>query len=136
MKMNIVVAKPPIWDQACKHFPIDTTKVVFAWGEMLYNPGNVPVDDALNEHEDMHRIQQLLMGGPELWWQKYFKDPVWRAQQEAEAYGKQYAYVCRQTKDKLQRARYLGHIVADFSGGMYGINMLPEEARLAILQRA
>lgn len=131
---TIVKDKPPIWAAAQKAFDFDEAKTIFSWGDIIYNPGGVEVDQFLETHEGVHQGQQEQCGGPHAWWMQYIADPMFRAHQECEAYGAQYAHFCRVYKDKVLRKRYLDSIVADLSGGMYKLTMMPEEAKVAILK--
>lgn len=133
---QIVKDKPPIWDAVKANFDFDPERTIFSWGDIIYNPGGIEVDKFLEAHEGVHQMQQEQIGGPHPWWDRYIKDPAFRAKQEAEAYGVQYALFCRTYSDRTVRARYLNSLVHDLSGGMYKLSMLPAEAKLAILQRA
>jgi hypothetical protein len=73
---------------------------------------------------------------PGEWWSKWLHDPAFRAEQEAQAYGAQYALYCRHRKDKNTRAKYLNAIANAFSGGLYKLTFAAADARAAILKRA
>lgn len=60
--MKILIEKPPIWDEAVKIFDIKGKPVVFAWGDILYNPTDAIVPPELWAHEMTHGVQQKKFG--------------------------------------------------------------------------
>lgn len=131
--MEIIIDKPPIWDEAHKHFDIDDTCTVYTWGNKLYNPANVDIPEALMAHEKTHTKQQEAEGGPEKWWKRYFAEPGFRAQEEAEAYAAQYVHYANRHTDRNKRMKYLIELSTALSSGMYGLTMVRSEAREAIM---
>lgn len=105
--MKIIRDKPPIWDEAHRHFEIDDAITFYTYGDILYNPAGIEVTADLAVHEYTHWQQQEDVGGPEIWWRRYFDDRRFRAQQEAEAYARQYRFFCRENLDRNTRFRYL-----------------------------
>ena len=131
---TIVKEQPPIWAAAKKVFDFDEEKTIFSWGDIIYNPGGVEVDQFLRTHEGVHEGQQEQNGGPQQWWMRYLKDPMFRAHQECQAYGAQYAHFCRVYKDKGLRKKYFDSLVHDLTSGMYKLHMTREDATVAILK--
>lgn len=119
--MKISTNKPPIWSDAKEAFKFDEARTVFTYGDTLYNPAGVIIPDHLMIHEMVHEGQQQ---GDEnvakIWWKRYIKDPQFRVEQELEAYGAQYAYICGIIKDKNARFRTLHQLAVDLAGPMYG----------------
>lgn len=137
--MEIKNEKPPakIWDRALRLFSIDTDNVMFSYDGVLYNPANRPVDQFLMIHEATHMKQQEdTEGGCDAWWEKYFTDAPFRAEQEVQAYGAQYRLYCRIRKDRNYRAKYLHAIAAGLSSGMYALTMPYNDAVAAVRKRA
>lgn len=131
--MQIINKKPPIFDEAHKHFDIDDSATIYTWGDIIYNPAGIRIAQELVEHESIHSRQQEEIGGPELWWKKYFEDPVFRANQEAEAYGAQYAYYCNFcNRDRNYQTRYLYRLAQILSSDMYKVSMSHSDAIKAI----
>lgn len=123
-EMTIVIGKPPIWEEAHKHFKIDDMKTVYTYGDKLYNPAGLTIEDHLMAHESTHADQQLsLEGGPAEWWKQHFADPKFRLTQELEAYQNQYIFFCSRHGDRNTRARFLHVIAGDLSSGMYQIGL-------------
>jgi len=132
--MNILIQKPPIWEEAHKHFEIDDARTIYTYGDTIYNPSNVIIDPDVLEHESVHVRQQAnTEGGPRAWWRHYFDDMSFRIGQEAEAYGRQYWSFCRHEKDRNKQTRYL-YMIAGFLGSkMYGVEIKNSEA-LALIK--
>lgn len=117
--MKILNEKPPFLDKiiaAGMNPSLDRT--VFTYGDTIYNPSGKNVPDYLIEHEEVHCDQQG--NDPKAWWDKYLKDPVFRLNQELEAYAAQYAYMCAVVRDRNKRARILHEIANVLSGPTYG----------------
>lgn len=136
--MKIVIGRPPqwIWDKAHELFEVDDSGTTYAYAETIYNPAGINLPIEIIEHEETHRRQQRDMGGADVWWKRYFEDPVFRAAMEAEAYGRQYQIYCRRQPDRNRRAAYLFTYASILSGKQYGINMSLSDARKAIQHAA
>lgn len=105
--------------------------VIFTYGDTIYNPGNVNIPEYLIVHESTHTEQQG--NDPDSWWARYVKDPYFRLQQEVEAYGNQFAFMCETVRDRNKRSRLLlelGHIL---SGPTYG-NMITREGAMRMIK--
>jgi hypothetical protein len=135
--MKILNEKPPIWDEAHKHFTIDDDRVLFTYGDTLYNPSGRAIDESFIAHEEVHAKQQTAYeGGAEAWWKRYFIDTAFRLTQEAQAYARQYAYICHKYSshaDWIVRMKYLERISEDFSGATYNLGITEKEAKTIIL---
>lgn len=137
--MKTVIGRPPewIWERAHKMFKIDDDLTTYAYGDTIFNPAGLRLPIELVAHEEVHGLQQRnTEGGAEGWWIRYFNDPVFRAAQEAEAYGRQYAVLCMRVKDRNQRAIYLHQLAELLSSGMYGVNVSTSDAKKAIMRGA
>lgn len=118
--MKILIEKPPIWDEAHRHFEIDDSMTIYTWGDIIYNPAGIEIGGDLIAHENQHRLQQIrYQGGKEKWWDDYFDNPQFRADQEAQAYAAQYDYYCSQTKDRNERYRLLNILATSMSSPLY-----------------
>lgn len=133
---KIVKDKPPIWEAAKKAFDFDERYTIFSWGDIIYNPGGIDVDEFLIAHEGTHQRQQEAIGGPHPWWMRYIGDAVFRCEMEAQAYAVQYNLFCKKNKDREVRSRYLGGLAHDLASGMYKLTIPQADARAAILKRS
>lgn len=133
IEFEIVTTIPPIWEEAHKHFEIDDEFTVYTYGNKLHNPARLRLPTETIEHEKVHMIQQSKTeGGPAEWWKKYFADPEFRFLQECEAYGRQYAFYCREKKDRNARARYLWELARVLTSPMYKVEKDHSDARQRI----
>jgi len=121
--MKIEVKKPPIWDEAHKHFEIDDTCTIYTWGDTICNPANLLLSQELIDHESVHGMQQMAIGGPEIWWQNYLADSDFRLRMEAEAYARQYLSFCSRVHDRNRQAKYLWLLASTLSSPMYKVNV-------------
>mgnify|MGYP001591069916 CR=1 FL=1 len=109
-----------------------TTLVTY--GHELYNPGGVEIPDHLIVHEETHEKQQGQ--DPDIWWERYLKDLKFRLTQEVEAYGRQFAYICRSTHEPRQRDKILRELGRILSSPTYGNIVKQENAEKMILKKA
>jgi hypothetical protein len=90
---NLKIKKelPPNYLDIAKVFTdLDLDNTLFCYGDTIYNPGGKDITPDLEIHEDTHRVQQGT--APDLWWDKYLTDPLFRLDQEVEAYSAQYQF--------------------------------------------
>lgn len=131
--LEIVIGKPPIWEEAHKHFKINDNETVYTYGEKIYNPAGFHIPNHLMAHEAMHADRQIVYpGGPKAWWAKYFEDAAFRQAEELIAYQGQYQYYCMFDFDRNRRARFLVTIASDMASPMYNAGIAPDEARRII----
>ncbi len=118
----MIIGLPPIYEDAKKAFNLkDGAPIYFTYGDTIYNPTGVEITDELIRHEETHMEQQQFSREVAvLWWQRYIQDAEWRVEQEAEAYGNQYALYCQKEKDRNKRVKYLHKIAGYLSSEMYG----------------
>lgn len=114
--------KPPVWDEAVKAFGLKEGQIVyFTYGNTIYNPAGGTITEDLIAHEMCHiEQQQADENVANIWWKRFFKDPAFRIEQEAEAYGAQFAHARQRIKDRNQLHRYLYEIAGHLSGPTYG----------------
>lgn len=116
--MKILELYPPNIKEIEKKFDLTGLQPVFAFGNVIFNPHNIQIDQFLLTHEMTHQKQQG--NRPMEWWEKYLSDPLFRMEQELEAYRNQYSLFCKKVTDGNKRARYLHGIAISFSSKMYG----------------
>ena len=118
--MQIVNEKPPIWAEVIDMIGATPRGAIFCWGDKIYNPDGIIVRDYLIAHEVVHEDQQRATGSPEAWWVRYLDDPWFRVQEEVEAYGAQYRFMCKRAKDRNMQTRILTDLARSLSGPLYG----------------
>lgn len=119
----IIVNTPPkeIYRKAKELWGVDFENTVFTVGDKIHTKHTITYD--LLAHEEKHSRQQKECGVNE-WWDRYFKDPKFRLQQELEAYQEQYRSVVLNVSDRNEQARALFFFATSLSGDMYG-RMIP-----------
>lgn len=136
--MHILSQRPPNYDQLKEAFGFNDKKIVyFTYGNIIYNPHGKSITDDLIRHEQIHGEQQQydpLIA--KLWWERYLIDPEWRIEQEGEAYGAQYDFICQKVKDRNLRVKYLHKFAEALSGPLYGNVISHSEATIKIKEYA
>lgn len=139
--MDIIVAKPPMWDEISKVFQIEGKPVIFSWGRKIYNPAAVPIRPELLQHEAVHGERQIngqVNGNAEEsireWWHQYLADAEFRLDEEVRAHRAEYRWLCsdQRLKDRNLREHALRNIAARLSAPLYGGMISYREARHAL----
>lgn len=132
--MNVTLAKPPNYDEIVEKFGKENAeKVVFTYGNTIYNPNRINLETHLLVHEQTHGKQQNYDNvTAKLWWMRYFEDPTFRIDQEVEAYHAQYKVICKEVRDRNMQAKYLQQLAAYLSGDIYGNAISFRDARARI----
>lgn len=133
--MKLKKELPPNYEEIIKTLnPNEHT--VFTYGDTLYAPhitDDKQIEDHLWIHEETHEQQQK---NPVEWWNRYLADPDFRLEQELEAYGKQYAFVCKKNLNAKIKKLFLEHIAADLCSPIYGGLLTQGEAESKIRNKA
>lgn len=128
-----VFEQPPNIAAIRSAFPMikDRKGLLFAYSDRIYNPDRVKISPWLIAHEMRHCKQQWDVGGPEIWWGLYLKDPVFRLRQEVEACKVEYQTFLevQPPPNRLARARHMDTIVERLSSGVYGYMCRRKEAK-------
>ena len=131
--MKLSKDKPPNYDKISKAFDLSKKKgIAFTYGDTLYSPENDNIPDHLWAHEETHEKQQG--DDPEVWWDKYIKDPGFRLDQELKAYRNQLNFA-RKKYTRKQRIELLNSIAKDLSSEIYGYLIDYKQARKMIRAR-
>ena len=131
--MEIVVSKPPMWEEINEAFNVEGKAVIFSWGHRIYNPQNLEISGALMAHEAVHGQRQ---GTEERkiaeWWKQYIIDPKFRYTEELAAHRAEYRAMKSWTKDRNQSSKYLHQVAQRLASPLYGGVVTHTEARRAI----
>ena len=95
-----------------------TKTVVYCYQNTLYNPSSAEIRPDILANEETHTRQQG--DKPDAWWDSYLEDSMFRMNQESEAYGNQYRFICKLVKDREHRNKILFELAAHLSGPIYG----------------
>lgn len=129
--MKIVVDRPPMFDEINKAFNIINTKVIFAWGDIIYNPSNFDIPPELIAHEEVHGKRQ----GDDIegWWQNYLQSPSFRLEEEIPAHQAEYQWMCK-NGNRGHRRKALKFVASRLAAPLYGRMTTPSNAKRLILK--
>jgi len=120
---------PEIYYQCREKFGVDWNKgITITYGDTVYS--NRPISEDLKVHEEVHVQQQIIMG-KDIWWNKYLTDKEFRLSQEVEAYRRQIGYI-KMFYNRKTRRMIEKHIV-DSMATLYGGMCTKDEARKLVL---
>ena len=128
-KLKIKNEYPPNYEKIKAAFDVDGKEVCFAYGDTIYNPLKGDIPEHLMVHEAIHSKQQNT--DPEGWWDRYLTDPMFRLEQEIQAYASQYIYVKRLYNEKVY-STFLDGLAHDLASEIYGNIITFDKARSAI----
>lgn len=129
--MKILIDYPPNIDEIDAVFYIRAKHgILYAWGDMIFNPSNIAIPPELLAHEKTHGARQLDWHGEPgigLWWMRYLHDPYFRLLEELLAHRAEYNYLCRgATRSKRRHA--LTVTSRRLAGRLYGRLLNQEKA--------
>ena len=131
--MEIVLARPPMFDEIDAVFHVAGKPVIFTWGNTIYNPEGCTVSPALKAHESVHAQRQTNDDRQiRSWWERYLLDPQFRYAEELAAHRAEYRAFKSWTKDRNELAQRLHQIAGRLSGPLYGGVASYTEARRSI----
>ena len=131
--MNIIVASPPIYDRIAEQFPAIRGQkgIVYAFGEVIFNPDGVAIPPQILAHEAVHCERQKERGAA-AWWESYLADQGFRFEEELAAHRAEYRHVCTTVKDGNKRNQELFRIAGRLASPMYGSMVGAGKARSMI----
>ena len=131
--MNIEIGYPPNYEKIKSRLTVEKNKkIVFTYGDTLYNPSNGFVSKDLEVHEKTH-IKQQAMSTPDKWWEFYLTEDLFRLDQEVEAYRNQYRYFKQNSVIKDRIPQLLERLAHDLSSPVYG-NIITFEGALELIR--
>lgn len=130
--MEIKKEKPPNYNEIVKNFPAveQNNKVIFTYGNTIYNPHDVYVSPDLEVHEETHSVRQIEQGADN-WWKKYFDDAEFRLEEELFAYKNQYNFIKEKFTNKTAK-QALEFFASTLSSELYGEIITFHEAHTKI----
>ncbi len=110
-----------------------SSRNIFAYDHVIYNPGGTKLPLELLAHERVHFEQQdAHIGGVVGWWEDFLSDPEFRLAQEIPAHKVEYRTFCKYNKDRNMQAQALRAMGQRLSAPMYGGIITTNEAMKAI----
>lgn len=121
---------PPNIEEIRAVLPV-TSRNIFAYDHVIYNPGGGKLGPELLAHEAVHFEQQDEIGVVQ-WWKKFLEDEAFRLDQEIPAHRAEYFEYCKGHRDRNERANMLRQLGRRLSAPMYGSIITVNEAMKAI----
>lgn len=123
--------QPPVWGALVERFNPNWERTACAYGDTI-RAKHLPLPADVDAHERVHLQQQGgTAEGAAAWWEKYLSDPVFRYEQELQAYREQYRFLKKTVKDGNELTRRVYKLAADLNS-MYGLQVTQAEALRAI----
>jgi hypothetical protein len=146
--MRIVQAYPPNIDEIDAAFQVRGKPILFAFGEIIYNPMGVAIAPELLAHEAVHGRRQLGSAEPgtargddaiRVWWHRYINEPAFRLEEEIFAHIAEFAELCRLhgkrwVSQRNMRRTYAAHVARRLAAPLYGKLISVAQAKDILLE--
>lgn len=136
----MVYENPPNIDQIDAAFGIRGQRVLFAYGDRIYNPTRFAVPPQLIAHEMVHgRRQGLRASDIERWWERYIADAGFRLEEELPAHIAEFEKACEVEAPRWHSQRNMRRMMAAvtarrLAAPLYGNLISIDDAKKAILE--
>lgn len=107
-----------MFDEIDAVFNIAGKPIIFAWGDILFNPMNIRVTPALMAHETIHGKRQGMFINK--WWACYLDDPKFRLHEEILAHKKEYQTLLETSRNRHERRLLLKQTAKRLANPLYG----------------
>ena len=125
---DVQVDYPPNYQQLIKWRPvIEQRKVIFAWGQTVYNPHNINLTAPLMNHEAVHGIRQMEFLDVQNWWDLYIEDPSFRLSEELLGHHAEW-YTRAEVGNRPERRKAMAEVAAKMASPIYGPMCTKKEA--------
>lgn len=127
--MRVVKALPPNFQAIKAVFPLAIkSTVIFAYGDIIYNPSGQALPQEIIAHEEAHGKRQLEIG-VERWWELYLTDKHFRYHEELLAHREEYKQACKLYTSREHRRSQLKIIARKLCSPLYGNVVNMEKAK-------
>ena len=116
--MKVISGYPPLIDKIDEVFHCKDQQVIYAWGDIIYQPFTFVIPNFLIAHEEVHGGRQ----GDDIegWWKRYMEDIEFRYQEELHAHAKEFQVRSRGVKDRNLKSQLLMWSAARLNAPLYG----------------
>jgi hypothetical protein len=131
--MQIIEDFPPgkLYSAIAERFPaVKNHRVIFAYGDVIFNPQRVEITPALLAHEGVHGYRQG--NDPMAWWGRYLNDIDFVFQEELVAHVAEAEAMMRSAPSRQQRRRAIPIVARKLAAPIYGPMITTHKARTAI----
>ncbi len=119
--MRVVHDYPPLMDEIDKKFHVRGKPVIYAWGELIYNPTGQTIAPQLLAHEAVHGRRQ----GSDVfgWWRRYIDDAAFRLAEEIPAHRAEYLALIGGQPNRHTRRRAMKATARRLAAPLYGVDI-------------
>lgn len=129
MKMELIHARPPMYDEIADAFDVRGKPILFAWGNVIYAPQTSDISVPLLRHEEAHGKRQLQFEKISGWWTRYINDPDFRLEEEKIGHIAEYLALLRNYSARNDRRRVLSFVAGKLASNLYRYSITKDEAR-------
>jgi len=123
---------PPNYPAIRDAFPaIARFKVIFAYGNVIYNPDMMDIPPHVWAHEEVHSARQGR--DPVGWWIRYIDDPAFRLEEELLAHAMELQVLTAGASRQIRRSS-VKLLARKISAPIYGPMITSKAARTEILE--
>ncbi len=133
--MRIVFERPPNFEEIDAKFRIAGKPIIFAYGDVIYNPMRVTIPPHLIVHEGMHGYRQKEFG-VENWWRSYIDSDWFRREEEILAHQAEYRALVRGSRNRADRRACLKQTAKRLASPLYGRMIGFARARAVLVEAA
>lgn len=128
LQQTQVFEQPPIINELMGRFNLKGKRVIFSWGDIVYNPTRMYVSPSLIAHEAVHGERQLDFG-IDAWWRRYLEHRDFRIAEEVLAHRVEYQHLIHNATSRSQRRGALKQVAKRLSSQLYGSTVTMAVAR-------
>lgn len=134
--MRVISERPPMFDEIDARFRIAGKPIIFAWGDVIYNPAGIAIPPHLMAHEEFHGWRQTQWTSIEQWWKDYIDNDAFRLEEEILAHQVEYRTLLRVSSNRRARRGYLKQTAKRLAAPLYGRMITLAKARKVLLEAA
>jgi len=128
MKMELIHARPPMYDEIADAFDVRGKPILFAWGQIIYAPQSSDISVPLLRHEEAHGKRQLQFEKISGWWTRYINDPDFRLSEELIGHAAEYRALLARSSGRSTRRTALSFVAGKFASPLYKYDLSKEKA--------
>lgn len=132
--MKISFDLPPMWEYINARFKVAGQRVIFTFGDTIYNPARINITKELHAHEQIHCDRQLATPtGPAGWWAAYIYDPRFILAEEIPAHQAEFQAYCKRHRGAGSQRLMRIAIANKLCSKLYGRLVTHDQAMRAIV---
>ena len=133
MIQDVIYDFPPLYEEISEAFGLyPGDRIIFSWGDQLYNPTRANIVPELVAHEAVHGERQGSDQQIIDWWKRYIEDRSFRLDEEVPAHIAEYQHVLKHG-NRNERRTALRVTAKRLAAPLYG-RMITRSAAIAVLR--